>query len=91
MVKKEALLNEQSQTEESTEDVSPDFCEGLIRMLSSLYGHTASNVLSSTMAAKLLADESRFCFSHELGLGLGASTDRTECRASMGTILFHLP
>ena len=34
-------------------------------MLSSLYGHTASNVLSSTMATKLLADESRFKFSHE--------------------------
>ena len=64
-LKKEALLNEQSQTVESTEDVSPDFCEGLIRMLSSLYGHTASNVLSSTMAAKLLADESIFSFSHE--------------------------
>ena len=59
------MLDEGSQTEESTENVSPDFCEGLIRMLSSLYGHTSSNVLSSTMAAKLLADESRFCFSHE--------------------------
>ena len=63
--KQQALVDEQSKTEESTENVSPDFCEGLIRMLSSLYGHTASNVLSSTMAAKLLADESRFNFSHE--------------------------
>ena len=64
-LKKEALLNEQSETVESTNDVSPDFCDGLIRMLSSLYGHTASNVLSSTMAAKLLADDSRFTVSHE--------------------------
>ena len=64
--KKQALLNEGSQTEEFTENVTPDFCEGLIRMLSSLYGHTSSNVLSSTMAAKLLADESRFTFSHEV-------------------------
>ena len=65
--KRQALLNEQSETESetATEDISPDFCEGLVRMLSSLYGHTASNVLSSTMAAKLLADESRFKFSHE--------------------------
>ena len=63
--KREAFLDEQSETVESTEDVSPDFCEGLIRMLSSLYGHTASNVLSSTMTAKLLADESRFSFPHE--------------------------
>ena len=63
--KSQALLNEESQTNECTETVSPDFCEGLIRMLSSLYGHTSSNVLSSTMAAKLLADESRFTFSHE--------------------------
>ena len=34
-------------------------------MLTSLDGHTANNVLSSTMAAKLLADESRFKFYHE--------------------------
>ena len=63
--KQQALLNKQSETEISTEDISPDFCEGLIRMLRSLYGHTASNVLSSTMSAKLLADESRFGFSHK--------------------------
>ena len=63
--KKQALVNEQSETDATTEDISPDFCEGLIRMLTSIYGHTASNVLSSTMAAKLLADESRFQFSHK--------------------------
>ena len=63
--KKQACLNEQSVEEDSRESISPDFCEGLIRMLTSLYGHTASNVLSSTMAAKLLADESSFKFSRE--------------------------
>ena len=34
-------------------------------MFASLYGHTSNNVLSSTMAAKLLADGERFTFSHE--------------------------
>ena len=42
-----------------------DFGEGLKRMLSSLYGHTSSNVLSATMAKKLLSHGSRFQFSHE--------------------------
>ena len=34
-------------------------------MLSSLYGHTSSNVLSATMAKKLLSHGSRFQFSHD--------------------------
>ena len=34
-------------------------------MLSSLYGHTTNNVLSATMAWKLLSCSSRFQFSHE--------------------------
>ena len=55
-------LNEHSNNEE---DVSPNFAEGLKRMLASLYGHTSKNVLSSTMAAKLLANGERFKFSHE--------------------------
>ena len=42
-----------------------DFGEGLKRMLSSLYGHTSSNVLSATMAKKLLSHGSRFQFSHD--------------------------
>jgi len=62
---KQRLATQNENSEETTEDISPDFCEGLARMLSSLYGHTANNVLSSTMAAKLLLDESRFKFSHK--------------------------
>ena len=58
-------LTEHSNNEEVTEEVSPDFAEGLKRMLASLYGHTSKNVLSSTMAAKLLTDGERFKFSHE--------------------------
>ena len=50
---------------ETTEAITPDFAEGLRRMLVSLYGHTSHNVLSSTMAAKLLHDGERFRFSHE--------------------------
>ena len=42
-----------------------DYCEGLKRMLSSLYAHTSKNVLSATMAGKLLSQESRFQFSHD--------------------------
>ena len=34
-------------------------------MLSSLYGHTASNMLSATMASKLLSHGERFQFSHD--------------------------
>ena len=59
------LLREVADNQEITEEVSPDFGEGLSRMLASLYGHTSTNVLSSTMAAKLLADGERFKFSHE--------------------------
>ena len=58
-------LTDHSNNEEVTEEVSPDFAEGLKRMLASLYGHTSKNILSSTMAAKLLTDGERFKFSHE--------------------------
>ena len=34
-------------------------------MLASLYGHTVNNVLSATMARKLLSHGNRFCFSHD--------------------------
>ena len=59
------VLNASTEDECSEEEVAPDFCEGLKRMLASVYGHTSTNVLSSTMAAKLLADGDRFMFSHE--------------------------
>ena len=42
-----------------------DYCEGLKRMLSSLYAHTSENVLSATMAHMLLYQKERFSFSHE--------------------------
>ena len=48
-----------------TEAIEADFAEGLKHMLASLYSHTGNNVLSSTMAAKLLADEERFMYSHD--------------------------
>ena len=50
---------------EVTEEISKDYCEGLCRMLSSLYGHTTNNVLSATMAWTLLSHSSRFKFSHD--------------------------
>ena len=50
---------------EVTEDVSPKYCEGLKRMISSLYGHTSTNVLSVAIAKKLSANGSRFQYSHE--------------------------
>jgi len=59
------LAKECDDVSEVTEEVSPDFSEGLSRMLSSLYGHTASNVLSATMSRKLLSHGSRFQYSHE--------------------------
>ena len=62
--KQQMLLKEQCENEEVNEDVGPDFAEGLKRMLASLYGHTASNVLSATMARKLLSQGERFQFSH---------------------------
>ena len=63
--KHQHILNEQQSDGEITEDIQPDFAEGLKRMLASLYGHTSNNVLSSTMSAKLLADGERFNFSHD--------------------------
>ena len=45
-------LSENESSSETTENIAPDFCEGLKRMLSALYAHTAHNVLSSTMAWK---------------------------------------
>ena len=59
------LLQTESEKKETTEAITSDFAEGLRRMLVSLYGHTSNTVLSSTMAAKLLADGERFMFSHE--------------------------
>ena len=61
----EILAKECDDVSEVTEEISPDFSEGLSRMLSSLYGHTASNVLSATMSRKLLSHSSRFQYSHE--------------------------
>ena len=45
--------------------IAPDFCEGLKRMLSAVYAHTSKNVLSSTMAWKILYQGTRFKFSHK--------------------------
>ena len=59
------LLKEQCQNGEVNDNIAPDFAEGLKRMLSSLYGHCANNVLSATMARKLLANGTRFLFSHD--------------------------
>ena len=61
----EQLTKEREDGTVVTEEVSPDFGEGLSRMLSSLYGHTSSNVLSATMSRKLLSHGSRFQYSHE--------------------------
>ena len=59
------IIRSEEKDSEVTEKVSPDFPEGLKRMLVSLYAHTSNNVLSATMATKLLADGERFKFSHE--------------------------
>ena len=56
------IISNQSNNTEDTENIAPDFCEGLKRMLSALYAHTASNVLSSTMGWKILYQETRFKF-----------------------------
>ena len=42
-----------------------DYAEGSRQMLSPIYAHTSSNVLSATMARKLLSTGSRFRFSHD--------------------------
>ena len=53
-------ITDQSDAIEQTEEIVPDFCEGLKRMLSELYAHTAGNVFSSTMGWKILYQGSRF-------------------------------
>ena len=63
--RQQQILDEESDDNNATETVSTDFAEGLKRMLSSLYGHTSNNVLSATMARKLLSHGSRFTFSHD--------------------------
>ena len=55
---------EVANTEDQNNDTA-DYAEGLRRMLSSMYAHTSSNVLSATMARKLLSSGGRFRFSHE--------------------------
>ena len=42
--------NDNGDNDDDSNNGSSDFGEGLKRMLSSLYGHTSSNVLSATMA-----------------------------------------
>ena len=63
--RQQQILDEYSNDNNATETVSLDFAEGLKYMLSSLYGHTSNNVLSDTMARKLLSHGSRFTFSHD--------------------------
>ena len=48
------LTDERDNGIEMTEEISTDYCEGLSRMLSSLYSHTTNNILSATMSWKLL-------------------------------------
>ena len=59
------LTNERNNGIEVTEEILTDYCEGLSRMLSSLYSHTTNNVLRATMSWKLLERGKRFQFSHE--------------------------
>ena len=59
------LIEESPDIDNSTQETSPDFVEGLKRTLSSLYAHTSKNVLSATMARKLLSHGQRFQFSHD--------------------------
>ena len=55
----------ENNSDNASDHKTSDFGEGLKRMLSSLRGHTASNVLSATMAKKLLSDGTRFKYSHD--------------------------
>ena len=57
--------NKIGDNEDDSNNTSSDFGEGLRRMLSSLYDHTSNNVLSATMAKKILSQGSRFQYSHE--------------------------
>ena len=63
--RQEQLQDSPQDHNESTDGDRSDFGEGLSRMLSSLFGHTASNVLSAPMAKKLLSVGSRFRYSHD--------------------------
>ena len=58
------MIKSQAKNTEVMEEIAPNFCEGLKRILSAVYAHTASNVLSSTMGWKILYEGSRFKFSH---------------------------
>ena len=58
-------IRRQQEMLENGEVANTDYAEGLRRMLSSIYAHTSSNVLSATMARKLLSNGGRFRFSHE--------------------------
>ena len=58
-------MNNEEQNKVSEEEIAPDMCEGIGRVLSSLYAHTSGNVLSATMAHLLLYQDQRFTFSHD--------------------------
>ena len=57
-------ISEQEDNQDQNNE-GADYAEGLRRMLSSIYAHTSSNVLSATMARKLLSSGGRFKFSHD--------------------------
>ena len=61
----EMLENGEVANTEDQKNDTADYAEGLRRMLSSIYAHTSSNVLSATMARKMLSSGGRFRFSHE--------------------------
>ena len=47
------LTDEDNASIEVTKEISKDYCEGLSRMLSSLYSRTTKHLLSATMLWKL--------------------------------------
>ena len=62
--RQQEILKEQSDGDTGNiGEVLSNVCEGLTRMLSALYCHTSSHVMSSTMAKK--TQDGRFSFSHD--------------------------
>ena len=64
-IKYQDQLQAQQNLQQPIEEDASDYCEGLKRMLSSLYAHSSGNVLSATMAHLLLYQIERFTYSHD--------------------------
>ena len=58
-------LHRQISNKNDSDEATPDFVEGLSRVLSGIRDHMSSSIISPPLAHLLVCQDSRFSFSHE--------------------------